>query len=215
MEPIEVKALKPTISRKLQSNTAVQSAPLWLINPTLPRRAMVEANVAFTPVTGFITPKQFGPMMRMPPRRACSSTWRSNSTPAGPVSLKPAEMMTAPGILMSAQELIMPGTAAAGVVTTTRSTFSGTAAILGYALMPSTLARVGFTGYTAPPKGVLIKFQSTVRPTLPGFSVAPITATLFGAKMASKGCRRTLRKTSWDGSGPPVLFFSGWDEDES
>jgi hypothetical protein len=33
-----------------------------------------------------------------------------------------------------------------------------------------------------------------VRPTLPARSVAPMTATLFGAKMASSGCR-SLRKT--------------------
>ena len=37
---METKALKPTISLKLQSSTAVHSAPLWLMKPTLPGRAM-------------------------------------------------------------------------------------------------------------------------------------------------------------------------------
>ena len=55
--------------------------------------------------------------------------------------------------------------------------------------MPSTLARLGLTGKTVPPKGLLIRFHSTVRPTLPSFSVAPITATFLGAKIASRGCR--------------------------
>ena len=42
-------------------------------------------------------------------------------------------------------------------------------------------------GKTVPPKGLVIKFQSRFRPTLPGFSLAPMTATVLGAKMASNG----------------------------
>ena len=48
--------------------------------------------------------------------------------------------------------------------------------------MPRTLARLELTGYTVPPKGLLIRFHRMLRPTLPAFSVAPITATDFGAK---------------------------------
>jgi hypothetical protein len=61
MEPIEIKALNPTFSRKLQSKMDVQSAPLWLINPTLPERAMALEKVALSPEWGFIKPKQFMP----------------------------------------------------------------------------------------------------------------------------------------------------------
>ena len=43
MEPMETKALKPTFSRKLQSSTAVHSAPLWLMKATLPGRATERA----------------------------------------------------------------------------------------------------------------------------------------------------------------------------
>src|SRR5450759_55324 len=43
MEPMETKALKPTISFKLQSSTAVQRAPLWLRKPTEPGRATAVA----------------------------------------------------------------------------------------------------------------------------------------------------------------------------
>ena len=67
---METNAEKPTFSCKLQSSTAVHNAPDWLIKPTLPRRAMVVANVALRPDTGLITPRQFGPMRRMLPRRA-------------------------------------------------------------------------------------------------------------------------------------------------
>ena len=43
----------------------MQSAPLWLMKPTVPGRAMAAAKVAFSPVSGLITPRQFGPMTRI------------------------------------------------------------------------------------------------------------------------------------------------------
>ena len=46
----------------------MSSAPLWLTKPTLPGAAIPAANVAFSPSTGFMTPRQFGPTMRMPRR---------------------------------------------------------------------------------------------------------------------------------------------------
>src|SRR5450631_100043 len=78
MEPIETKALKPTSSCRLQSRIAAQSAPLWLINPTLPGRAMAFAKVAFSPDSGLMMPRQLGPTTRIP--RAFSIIWRSSST---------------------------------------------------------------------------------------------------------------------------------------
>jgi hypothetical protein len=57
----------------------------------------------------------------------------------------------------------------------------------GYALIPRTLGRFGLTGKTVPPKGLVTRFHSTVRPTLPCVSVAPITAMVRGAKIASNG----------------------------
>ncbi len=146
IEPIETNALKPTLTRRLQSRIAVHRAPLWLRNPTVPRRAIPAANVALRPTTGFITPRQLGPISRIRPRRACSSTRRSSSTPAGPTSLKPAEMMIAPLTPTSAHSPMTSGTVDAGVTTTARSTGSGTAAMRGYDRMPSTLGRLGLTG---------------------------------------------------------------------
>ena len=83
MEPSDTMELKPTFSRSAQSRTAVTSAPVWLTNATRPRGAMAAANVAFNPVTGLITPRQLGPMSRMPYRRAASTAWRSSSAPSG------------------------------------------------------------------------------------------------------------------------------------
>ena len=68
--------------------------------------------------------------------------------------------------------------------------------MFGYALIPSTLGRFGLTGKTVPPNGLLIRFHSSVRPTLLGVSVAPITATFRGAKITSSGWR-SCRSTSW------------------
>ncbi len=154
IEPSETNALKPTFSFKLQSRIAVQSAPLWLMNPTLPGRAMSAAKVAFNFEPGTITPRQFGPTMRMPALFASSKTWRSSSTPTGPISLKPAEIMMTPFTPAVPQSLTMPGTVAGGVMMTARSAGSGTAVMLGYALTPSTVSRFGvdrinFAGETA------------------------------------------------------------------
>src|SRR6185312_10920822 len=82
--------------------------------------------------------------------------------------------------------------------------------------MPRTLARFGLTGKTVPPNGLLIRFQRSVRPTLPAFSDAPITAMLFGAKMASSGCCCLYRKPALgvtlsrerSTDVPPVLLVS-------
>ena len=122
-----------------------------------------------------------------------ASSLMDSSIPGAPNSLNPAEITTAPRTPTSPQSRMIPGMDGAGVTTTARSTCSGMSLPLGYALMPSTLGRFGFTGNTAPPKGVLIRFHRVVRPTLPGFSVAPITAILLGLKKTSNGwslCRR-------------------------
>ena len=126
-------------------------------------------------------------MMRIPPLRASTSTCLSSSAPCGPISLKPAEMTMAPFTPAAAQSRMTPGIAGAGVMITARSTSAGTALTLGYALIPSTLGRLRFTGKTVPPKGVLMRFHRIVRPTLPGVSVAPITATFSGEKNTSSG----------------------------
>ena len=110
IEPIERNALKPTCSRRLQSRMAVQIAPLWLTSATLPGRAMALAKVAFNPLIGLMTPRQLGPIIRMRPRRASSSTWRSRSAPAFPDSLKPADIMMAPFTPAATQSRTTPGT---------------------------------------------------------------------------------------------------------
>ena len=87
---------------------------------------MAPAKVALKPVGGFITPRQLGPTILILPRLASSRTRCSSSTPSGPVSLKPAEMMMAPSTPASTHSPMMSGTAGAGATMTARSTFAGT-----------------------------------------------------------------------------------------
>ena len=86
---------------------------------------------------------------------------------------------------------MMPGTVAAGVTMTARSMGFFTAPTFGNAAMPSTRARFRFTGMISPPKFPAFRFSISVRPTLPSASVAPITATDFGASIVSKAGRRS------------------------
>ena len=100
-------------------------APLWLMKPTLPGRAMSAAKVAFNLAAGTMTPRQLGPTMRMPALRASSRTWRSSSTPGAPISLNPAEMMMTPLTPLTPQSLTMAGTVAGGVMMTANPAWRG------------------------------------------------------------------------------------------
>src|SRR5688572_20108858 len=73
--------------------------------------------------------------------------------------------------------------------------------------MPSTLVRLALTGKTMPPNGLLTRFQITFRPTLPGVSVAPITAIALGVKKTSIGRDRAAGRWAV-GSMVAVLSLS-------
>ena len=53
--------------------------------------------------------------------------------------------------------------------------------------------RLGFTAKTLSLYGPFSKFSRTVRPTLPLLSVAPMTATFWGAKKASRALPEEVR----------------------
>src|SRR5271157_3535452 len=147
---------------------------------------MAWATEAFRPVNGLITPRLFGPMTRIRPRPAWSMIRRSSAAPSAPISLNPAEATMAARTPASTHSPIRSGTVGAGVATMARSTRSGTAPMRGWALIPSTLRRFGLTGKMGPPNGLFIRFHTIVRPMLPAFSVAPMTAMFWGVKNASK-----------------------------
>ena len=81
---------KPTPSSNALSKTAVPSAPDCERKAIWPFCGESAANEAFSLVTGFNTPRQFGPKSAMLFFLAISLTLFSSSIPAGPISLKPA-----------------------------------------------------------------------------------------------------------------------------
>ncbi len=81
---------------------------------------------AFSGRSAFCTPKQLGPTRRTPPARAAATASACSFAPSAPVSAKPALSTTAAVTRLSAAERTMPGTVAAGVAITARSTWPGT-----------------------------------------------------------------------------------------
>src|SRR4051812_4040209 len=81
---------------------------------------------------------------------------------------------------------MMPGTAAGGVQMIARSGADGSAAAEGYTLSPASTECFGLTGKIAPLNPAASRLPSTVLPTLPCRSEAPITATERGLKRYSR-----------------------------
>ena len=125
-------------------------------------------------------------------RRALGACLRGN----------PAEMMIAPLTPAAAHSAIRPGTDGGGVTITARSIRPGISRSVGIGAHAKDVVALGVDGQTVPPNGLLIRFHSTVRPTLPSFSVAPMTATERGRKIASSGLL-VARRTSDALSGGP------------
>ena len=151
----------------------------------VPGLAIAAANVAFRPVTGLMTPRQLGPMMRIGPRRASSRTSRSSATPAARLLEARRDDDRAchrrrrtRGRCRHARR---------------RRDDDGEIDRIGYGvdrgirLDPEHAARCGLTGNTAPPNGVVVRFVISERPALPGVSLAPMSATAFGAKNGLSG----------------------------
>ena len=95
-----------------------------------------------------ISPRQFGPTIRMLRRRARSSIARCIAAPSSPSSSKPEEMTTAAGMPASAASSRVASTRVAGTATTARSTRPGTSTRRGRAGTPPTSETVGCTACT-------------------------------------------------------------------
>ena len=91
-----------------------------------PPRGVPAAIEAFSGRSAFCTPKQLGPTSRTPPARAAATASSCSLAPSSPVSAKPALSTTTAATPWPAAERTMPGTVAAGVAITARSTWPGT-----------------------------------------------------------------------------------------
>ena len=150
--PTETNSEMPIPSSPARLISSIPRPPDCERNATGPRTGSTGANVAFMRTSGavFTMPRQFGPITRMPLRRAVATMARSASLPLVPVSAKPAEMITTPNTCFCAHSSTTPGTRSAGTTTSATSTVSGTSRMLAYARTPATDTEVGLTGYTGP-----------------------------------------------------------------
>ena len=98
------------------------SAPLWLRKATLPGRAIAWAKVALKPLSGLITPRQFGPNRRIrpaPPAAPGSAAPVPGPRARLPEARRDRRWRPTPA---STHSPITPGTVGAGVTITARST---------------------------------------------------------------------------------------------
>ena len=125
----------------------MQSAPLWLMNPTLPGRAIAAGERGVQPAERAHHAQAVRPDQPHPAAPGLLEDPALELGPVRPDLLEPGrDHDRALDAGVGALGRSRPGTVAAGVTTTARSTGSGTSAIVGYALIPSTLGRFGLTG---------------------------------------------------------------------
>ncbi|MFT5323163.1 MAG: hypothetical protein ACI8P0_001010 [Planctomycetaceae bacterium] len=177
MLPTETKCENPIRSRTAQSRIDVPRAPDCEMNAICPAAGIVDAKLALSFTCGAITPRQFGPTIRMPSNsRTVASSFCSRASPAGPVSRKPADRTMTPRIPAAPHSATMSGTESARVQTIARSTSSGKSRTLAKAGRSCTFLCFGLTGNTGLSNPPSIRFRKTVYPTLSAFELAPTTA---------------------------------------
>ncbi len=119
---MDTKYENPIPSSIAQSRRDVHSAPDWEMTATLPGDGIAVAKLAFMLIEGTMIPRQLGPSILMPGKRAAWAVISSSSAfPSGPISLNPAEMTMTPMIPISPHWPMMAGTVFAGVQMTARS----------------------------------------------------------------------------------------------
>ena len=147
--PTDTKADRPRPAARVCSPSTTPTAPDCETRASRPPgNDSGKAKVAFNLISGsvFATPRQFGPTIRIPCRRATLSISVSTAAPDRPVSPKPAVMMVTARTPIEAASSITPGTADAGTATMARSTGSGTDKSAGNAGTPQTARAAGLTG---------------------------------------------------------------------
>ena len=123
--PTLITAERPISSGRLQSTMVVMMAPLCEMKAIFPGLGETGSKVVLIPWCGSMSPRQFGPMIRIPYWRAIARTSSSSIRPASPASRNPEEMMMTSGIFFSPASFTTCGTPFAGIATTATSTFSG------------------------------------------------------------------------------------------
>ena len=146
--PAETKVDRPKPRRITVSSSGMPSAPDWEKKPIRPRPGITGDSEALSDRAGSVlmTPRQFGPITRIPLARASATSSRCSSRPSGPASANPPLTTTRPSTPWPAQSRTTSSTWAAGTATSARSTGPGRSATEAYVGTPriGSVAR-GFT----------------------------------------------------------------------
>ena len=140
LSPTDANEEIPMPSRDRWSTMAKPRPPDCMTRPATPGRAGRAANVASRPRPGTATPKESGPISRMPYRRQVASR-----APFAPAS-SPAVITTRDRAPRWPHCSATSSTPAAGTATTARSTASGRSVTEARRRSPSIAAACGFTG---------------------------------------------------------------------
>ncbi len=146
--PSDTNVEMPRPSSAERASRAMPRPPDCDAKPTRPATGRNGAKVAFIATPGLVltTPMQFGPIIRIPLRRACSTRSRSAWPWRASTSANPAEMTTSPCTPLRTQSSMTAGTFAAGMQTTARSTNPGTASTVGNAGVSAIDVALGLIG---------------------------------------------------------------------
>ncbi len=146
--PTLITAENPIPCALASSTSAAQIAPLCDISAICPDLGVTLRKVEFIIVFGsrFITPRQLGPIIRMPYFLTIVFSCSSSFLPASSTSLNPAVITMTPLIFFLPHSSRTAGTMSFFVTTIAKSIDSATSSTLLYAFMSNTTSRVGEIG---------------------------------------------------------------------
>ncbi len=137
---------KPIFSPRAQSSIATHRAPDCEKKPIWPSGGIPAAKDALSELAVSISPRQLGPIIRIPNFLARVASASSRRAPSGPISLKPAAIITTESTFFLPHCSTTFKTAGAGRAIMARSMSAGTEVRSGYALRPKISWAFGFMG---------------------------------------------------------------------
>src|SRR6185312_324274 len=125
--PAETNEDRPSPRPAASARIAMPSAPDWQKNPTRPGGGTTGARVPLSRTARLVltSPRQLGPITRIPFALARATMCRWAEAPDSSASANPAVITTNPCTPLARQDSTTSATDAAGTVTTARSTGSG------------------------------------------------------------------------------------------
>jgi len=150
--------------------------PLWDARLKLPLLLPEGTTVILRGSHVFIIPRQLGPRKRIEYLAAIAFILSSSCLPIDPVSLKPAEIMTACFTPFLPNSSSISATRLVGTTSIASSGTYGSSLIFWYALRPRTIFSLGCIGITSPEKPLFNRFRHWIVPIFERLLLAPVMA---------------------------------------